>query len=101
MRHDQVAWYMGNHLSQTLFSSLHIDRLLWPEPKSLDEATFHRNSNPPSDNVMLHVVLRNYCLGLIKTCYFVHKKIVSETYYEVRSFSSLVLEAVLSCCCMT
>ncbi|MCJ1385491.1 N-alpha-acetyltransferase 35 NatC auxiliary subunit [Xylographa soralifera] len=84
----EVAWYMGHHLSQTLFSSLYIDRLLWPEPKSLDQATFHRNGTAPLDNVMLHVVLRAYCLGLIKTCYFVHKKIVSETYYEEEDFVS-------------
>ncbi|MCJ1415382.1 hypothetical protein MMC32_001714 [Xylographa parallela] len=84
----EVAWYMGNHLSQTLFSSLYIDRLLWPEPKSLDQATFHRDGNPPSNNVMLHVVLRAYCIGLIKTCYSVHKTIISETYYEEEDFVS-------------
>ncbi|MCJ1399551.1 hypothetical protein MMC11_002753 [Xylographa trunciseda] len=84
----EVAWYMGHHLSQTLFSSLYIDRILWPEPKGLEQATFHRNDKPPSDNVMLHVVLRAFCLGLLKTCYFVHKQIVSETYYEEEDFVS-------------
>ncbi|MCJ1390800.1 hypothetical protein MMC18_003661 [Xylographa bjoerkii] len=84
----EVAWYMGHHLSQTLFSSLYIDRLLWPEPKGLDQASFHRDDKPPLDNVMLHVVLRAYCIGLVKTCYFVHKKIVSETYYEEEDFVS-------------
>ena len=82
---------MGHHLSQTLFSSLYIDRLLWPEPKELDQASFHRGDNVPSGNVMLHVVLRAYCLALIKTCYFVHKKIVGETYYEVHSSPTLLL----------
>jgi hypothetical protein len=32
---------------------------------------------------MVHIVFRAYCLSLIKTCDFVHKKIVRETYYEV------------------
>ena len=32
---------------------------------------------------MLHLVLRAYCLGLIKTCGFVHHRISKEHYYEV------------------
>lgn len=74
---------MGHHLPQTLFSSLYIDRILWPEPKTLEQACFKRDGPSPEDNPILHIVLRAYCLGLIKTCDRVHKKIYSETYYEV------------------
>ena len=81
----QVAWHMGHPLSQTLFTSMYIDRLLWPVPKTLAEASFTRDSGMPREHEkVLHVVLRAYCLTLIKTCDLVHKRINQETYYEVR-----------------
>ncbi len=73
---------MGHPLSQTLFTSLYLDRLLWPEPKTLEQARFERDGSQDG-NVMLHSILRAYCLGLIKTCDFVHRAIVSEHFYEV------------------
>lgn len=73
---------MGHPLSQTLFTSLYIDQLLWPEPKTLEQARFDRGE-VPQGNKLLHVVLRAYCLGLIKTCDFVHRRISKEHYYEV------------------
>ncbi|MCJ1477340.1 hypothetical protein MMC13_006011 [Lambiella insularis] len=84
----EVAWHTGHHISQTLFSSLYIDRLLWPEPKTLDQACFQRDGTPPHDNQMLHLVLRAYCLALIKACDLVHRTIISETYYEEEDFVS-------------
>ncbi|KAL9106915.1 MAG: hypothetical protein Q9227_008101 [Pyrenula ochraceoflavens] len=39
----EVAWYMGHPLSQTLFTSVYVDRLLLPEPRSLEDAQFWRN----------------------------------------------------------
>lgn len=77
-----MAWHMGNPLSQTLFTSLYLDRLLWPEPTTLDQTRFDR-ANTGRGNDMLHIILRAYCLGLIKTCDFVHHKISKEHYYEV------------------
>jgi len=74
---------MGHNLPQTLFSSLYIDKLLWPEPKTLESACFKRDVPPSEDNPMLHIVLRAYCLSLIKTCDHVHKQISCEIYYEV------------------
>ena len=77
---------MGHPLSQTLFTSLYIDRLLWPEPKTLDQAAFDRHcSQPETTNPLVHLVLRAYCLGLIKTCDVVHQIISKESFYEVRS----------------
>jgi len=85
-----MAWHMGFPLSQSLFTSLYIDQLLWPEPKTLDDAHFERDrgserltGNSVNANKLLHVVLRAYCLGLIKTCDFVHRRITAELYFEV------------------
>lgn len=78
-----MAWQMGNPLSQTLFTSFYLDRMLWPEPKTLDQARFDRNKPAVPGNELVHVVLRAYCVGLIKSCDLVHRTISREQYYEV------------------
>ena len=78
-----MAWHMGYPLSQSLFTSVYLDRLLWPEPKTLEEARFTRAGEAQDDNRLLYVVLRAYCLAVIKTCDLVHGRITKETYYEV------------------
>ncbi|KAL8983209.1 MAG: hypothetical protein Q9205_002485 [Flavoplaca limonia] len=84
---DQMAWHMGHPLSQSLFTSYYIDRLLWPEPKKLQEASFDRQARA-TGNGMLHVVFRAYCLALIKCCDHVHRRIRAEQYYEEEDFVS-------------
>ena len=82
-----MAWHIGYPLSQTLFTSLYIDCLLWPEPKSLEEASFDRQKNPGAEaGGLANRILRPFCLGSIKTCDFISKKISSEHYYEVTGF---------------
>jgi len=77
----KVAWLMGYPLSQTLFTSVHVDRLLWPNPKSLGESTFIRGRSP--DELSLpQKVLRAYCLLLIKICDCVLGMVTSQHYYE-------------------
>ena len=90
---------MGHPLSQTLFTSLYIERLLWPEPKTLEQAHFARGSNTSPQNSVLHQVLRAYCVATIKTCHFMHKMITSQSYYEVRQSRQLVYQRlyVLTC----
>jgi N-alpha-acetyltransferase 35, NatC auxiliary subunit len=83
-----MAWHMGRPLSQTLFTSIYLDKLLWPVPKSIDEARFHRLRGQKSDAVeqgrpLTHLVLRAYCLALVKTCDLVLTQVTSEYYYEV------------------
>ena len=90
-----MAWHMGNPLSQTLFTSLYIDRLLWPEPKTVEHASFTGIENGTEESMeqdLLNRVLRSYCLALIKTCDMVHEKISRETYYEVRQ--SIIVSAL-------
>jgi Mak10 subunit, NatC N(alpha)-terminal acetyltransferase len=74
---------MGHPLSQTLFTCLYIERLLWPEPKTLEQAQFSRGTVAVSENPWLHRVLRSYCLATIKACHLVRSMITGETYYEV------------------
>lgn len=74
---------MGYPLSQTLFTSVHIDRLLWPEPKALGDANFVRGRSHEL-LILSHKILRAYCLLLIKACDLVLAMVTSQHYYEVR-----------------
>lgn len=76
----QVAWHKGHPLSQTLFTSIYLDRLLWPVPRTIEDARFDR---VPSDSPMISLVLRAYCLALVKACDLVHARVATEYYYEV------------------
>lgn len=78
-----MAWHMGHPLAQTIFTSLYIDRLLHPSPTSLDETLFDRIESCDAEEPLMLQVLRAYCLGLIKTCWYVNNRIRSEIFYEV------------------
>lgn len=79
----EVAWLKGHPLSQTLFTSIYIDHLLWPEPTRLEDASFDRGATAKEGSIFVYMVLRSYCIALIKSCDFVHRAICAETYYEV------------------
>src|SRR5271163_4274034 len=74
---------MGYPLSQTLFTSIYINRLLWPRPHSLNEAVFTLDPTSQASQPLVHRVLRASCLGTIKACDFVHQMVCSQYYYEV------------------
>lgn len=80
-----MAWHRGFSLPQTLFASYYIDRLSDPRPESLDEATFVRDGKQRTGNDLLHIVLRAYCLGLIKCCDQVYQQMITGCYKEVSS----------------
>ncbi|KAK2807005.1 hypothetical protein FQN50_005579 [Emmonsiellopsis sp. PD_5] len=95
----EAAWHMGHPLSQTLFTSIYLDRLLWPVPKTLDEARFDRGQKGQTGNdhqnddggegswePLVTVVLRAYCLALIKACDRVNAKVGSEYFHEEEDF---------------
>ncbi|KAI9840780.1 MAG: hypothetical protein M1837_001310 [Sclerophora amabilis] len=84
----EIAWHKGNPLSQTLFTSLYIDKLLWPEPKTLKDAQFFSVPLQDEGYPLLHNVLRGYCLALIKCCGLVHQRIGTEHCYEEEDFVS-------------
>jgi N-alpha-acetyltransferase 35, NatC auxiliary subunit len=79
----QAAWHMGHPLSQTLFTCLYIERLLWPEPKTIEQAQFSRGTITAPESPLVSQVLRSYCIATVKACYFVHSMITGESYYEV------------------
>ncbi|KAJ5788742.1 NatC N(alpha)-terminal acetyltransferase Mak10 subunit [Penicillium paradoxum] len=81
----QVAWHKGHPLSQTLFTSIYLDKLLWPVPRNIDDARFDR---VPSDSPLVNLVLRAYCLALVKACDLVHGRVATEYYYEEEDFVS-------------
>ncbi|KAL1954838.1 hypothetical protein VTO42DRAFT_526 [Malbranchea cinnamomea] len=99
----EVAWHMGHPLSQTLFTSIYLNRLLWPVPATLEEAQFHRGKergaqepNFPGDRIgagrgdqkLVSLVLRAYCLALVKACDWIHGVVTFEYYYEEEDFVS-------------
>ncbi|KAL3472293.1 Mak10 subunit, NatC N-terminal acetyltransferase-domain-containing protein [Aspergillus californicus] len=81
----EVAWHMGHPLSQTLFTSLYLDKLLWPVPRDPEDFQFGRGkpAGDKTESELVHVVLRAYCLALVKCCDFVHTRVIREFYYEV------------------
>jgi N-alpha-acetyltransferase 35, NatC auxiliary subunit len=86
-----MAWHMGYPLSQTIFTSLHIGRILMPAPLSIDETHFDKIENGSADEPLTLQILRAYCLGLMKTCSFVNNRVKSEHYYEVCSCIFLIV----------
>lgn len=92
----EMAWHTGYPLSQTLFTSVYIDKLLWPEPKTLEQAQFYRGdvSDSKRPGTLLEV-LRAYCLALVKCCDFVTAKIQGRDYYEEEDFCTHTYNRVL------
>ncbi|KAJ5103192.1 hypothetical protein N7532_003721 [Penicillium argentinense] len=79
----EMAWHKGHPLSQTLFTSIYLDKLLWPVPKTMEDARFDR---VPSESPLISLVLRAYCLALVRCCDFVHARIATEYYFEEEDF---------------
>ncbi|KAF4537274.1 Mak10 subunit NatC N(alpha)-terminal acetyltransferase [Lasiodiplodia theobromae] len=87
----EMSWHQGYPLSQTL---------------TVDEALFHRSSNPreflkrgssedpegtyryPGSKSPMLMVLRAYCLGLLKYCDNVIQRVTSRDYFEEEDFST-------------
>ncbi len=80
----QMAWHLGYPLSQTLFTNLYIERMQMPTPTTIDLADFIRDADPSKPRSPMHAVLRAYCLGLLKSCWYVLDCIKYEHFYEVR-----------------
>ncbi|KAI9370899.1 Mak10 subunit, NatC N-terminal acetyltransferase-domain-containing protein [Aspergillus egyptiacus] len=86
----EAAWHMGHPLSQTLFTSLYLDKLLWPVPTNFQDANFGYGKfvGGKAESGLVHIVLRAYCLALVKCCDFVHTRVTGEFYYEEEDFST-------------
>ncbi|KAH6851288.1 Mak10 subunit, NatC N-terminal acetyltransferase-domain-containing protein [Chaetomium sp. MPI-CAGE-AT-0009] len=82
----EMAWHLGYPLSQTLFTSVYVEKMLHPAPKTLEEADFIRDRAAGSPRDPMHAALRAYCLGLLKSCYYVNERIKYEHSYEEEDF---------------
>jgi N-alpha-acetyltransferase 35, NatC auxiliary subunit len=78
-----MAWHLGYPLSQTLFTSVYIDAMLMPPPATITDADFIRHRTSVNPISPMHAVLRAYCLGLLKACWYVNERIRLEHFYEV------------------
>lgn len=54
----------------------------------MNDARFDR---VPSDAPLVNLVLRAYCLALVKACDFVHVRVATEYYYEVSRLARQLL----------
>lgn len=79
----QMAWHLGYPLSQTLFTSLYLEGIAMPPPQNIDDAYFTRVRDDFCHSDPMLRVLRAYCLGLLKACWYVNERIKFEHYYEV------------------
>jgi hypothetical protein len=92
----EMAWHTGYPLSQTLFTSLYIDKLLWPEPKVLEQAQFYRGEIEDAKRPgTLLEVLRAYCLAVVKGCDYVIAKVTARDYFEEEDFCTHTYHRVL------
>ncbi|KAH8593661.1 amino-acid N-acetyltransferase-like protein subunit Mak10 [Bisporella sp. PMI_857] len=82
----EMAWHMGYPLSQTIFTSLYIDRIMMPTPLKVEDTYFDRSESCSNDESLQLQVLRAYCLGLVKTCSFINDRVKAEHYYEDEDF---------------
>lgn len=82
----EITWHEGYPLSQTIFTSLHIDRLLSPDNKH--PPTLYRGARPTliGGLELVHKVLRAYCIALIRSCHFSLHLIQGQTYFEEEDF---------------
>jgi len=78
-----MAWHLGYPLSQTLLTNVYIEAILMPTPLTIEEADFLRDQPAGAPRDPMFTVLRAYCLGLLKSCWYVTERIKFEHYYEV------------------
>ncbi|KAF4582021.1 Mak10 subunit, NatC N(alpha)-terminal acetyltransferase [Ophiocordyceps camponoti-floridani] len=82
----EMSWHLGYPLSQTLFTSVHVEALLMPTPVTVNEACFVRQADATANLQPMLRVLRAYCLGMLKACGYVNERIKSEHFYEEEDF---------------
>lgn len=86
----ELAWHQGYPLSQTVFTSHYIDKIINSAGKNIADAHFKavvKNAKAQT-NYLVNFALHAYCLGLIKCCDLVIQKITSTHFYEEEDFST-------------
>lgn len=83
----EMAWHQGYPLSQTVFTSHYIDKIITSAGTDIASARFRPNAASPKDH-LIDLALHACCLGLIKCCDLVIQKITSTHFYEEEDFST-------------
>jgi len=83
----EMAWHQGYPLSQTIFTSHYVDKIINSAGVDIATARFRIN-NPSSKDYLVDLALHAYCLSLIKSCDLVIQKITSTHFYEEEDFST-------------
>lgn len=80
----EMAWHQGYPLSQTLFTSHYLANLLSPARSQGVIPYFPRSSaeNAKEPCNMVQLVLRAFCIGVIKSCDMTIELVISQKYYE-------------------
>lgn len=89
-----MAWHMGHPLSQTLFTSHYIDKILALKPRKVEDLSFVANCSQSTESLTLEILMA-YCLAVIKTCWHVNNRVKSEHFYEVGLLQSRSLTKLL------
>lgn len=76
----EMSFHEGYPLSQNLFTSLHIFRLICPDNEY--PYHFYYDRNRTVEDHLLHTVLRAYCIGVLKCCQLALQLIQDHTFYE-------------------
>ncbi|QIX01763.1 hypothetical protein AMS68_007280 [Peltaster fructicola] len=82
----EIAWLEDHPLSQTLFTSIHIDRLLDPENRYPYQ--FELRPDKHTQHTLTNQVLHAYCLTLVKCNSMVLDLARSQGFYEEEDFVS-------------
>ncbi|KAF2207771.1 hypothetical protein CERZMDRAFT_71287 [Cercospora zeae-maydis SCOH1-5] len=77
----EMLFHQGYPLSQNVFTSLHIFRLVDPG----NAYPYHLTSTTAKTS-LTRKILRTYCLGVIKSCQLVLECIQAQTYFEEEDF---------------
>ncbi|CCX30815.1 Similar to N-alpha-acetyltransferase 35, NatC auxiliary subunit; acc. no. Q7T322 [Pyronema omphalodes CBS 100304] len=81
---NEMAWHLGSALSQTLFASLYVDKILSSMPTRLNDATF----GPPrgEGHEIIQNILRPYCVAVIRCCAYANWQVPNEHIYDEEDF---------------
>ena len=86
----EMSLHDGYPLSQNIFTSLHIFRLISPENKYpyrfVLPGSYPEISKPTPEHQLVHIVLRAYCVAVVKCCQLAFDSIQSQVYYEEEDF---------------
>lgn len=83
----EMAWLEGYPLSQTVFTSLHIDRLLSPDNRYPYNLLYGEQADVSTNEACLtHIVVKAYCVALTKCCAQVLLTVQSQNFYDEEDF---------------